>query len=204
MGYYINHRSVGLAPAQGKDSAPDLARCRAALENGSVRERREALRQLIAARAEGILTQCLASADPAIVQLAVAGLWECWLDEAGTAARREMETGVDAMNEGDLESASKVFSHLMDLYPEWAEAINKLATVLYLQGEPQASIGLCRQVIALKPDHFGAWNGLVICAVQTEDWALAHRAVCESLRIQPHSPTNRQLLHLVESRLAQL
>ncbi len=53
----------------------------------------------------------------------------------------------------------------------------------------------------MKPDHFGAWNGMSICAIQTENWALARRAVEESLRLQPHSPANRQLLQLVQSRL---
>ena len=99
-------------------------------------------------------------------------------------------------------AAFTAFATLMDHYPAWAEAINKLATVLYLQGKPEASIELCRQVVALKPDHFGAWNGLALCAVQIEDWTLALRAVRESLRLQPHSPTNRQLLHLIKSRFA--
>ena len=55
----------------------------------------------------------------------------------------------------------------------------------------------------MKPDHFGTWNGLAICAIQTEDWPLALRAVEESLRLQPNSPSNGQLLQLVKSRLHQ-
>ena len=91
----------------------------------------------------------------------------------------------------------------MAAHPDWAEAVNKLATVLYLQGRPEESIRYCQQVVALKPDHFGAWNGMAICAIQTEDWALALRAVEESVRLQPHSLANRQLLDLVQSRLRQ-
>ena len=203
MGYYILHRLANSPLALDNVALVDLDRWRVELESGSAHERRAALRRLINAGAEEVLAQCLASADPTVVQMAVAGLWECWLDEAGTAARLEIEAGTDAMNQGDLETAFETFSALMVRHPAWAEAINKQATVLYLQGKPEASIELCRQVVALKPDHFGAWNGLALCAIQTEDWPLAHRAVRESLRLQPHSPTNRQLLHLVESRLPQ-
>ncbi len=200
MGYYINYHATDAPANLPPHDAPTLARWGEVLENGSAQERQAALRQLIAANAQEVLARSLASARPVVVQLAVTGLWECWLNEAGEAARRELEIGIDAMNEGQLALAGHTFSRLMDRYPSWAEAINKLATVFYLQNKPEASIELCRQVVALKPDHFGAWNGLTLCAIQIEDWPLALRAARESLRLQPRSPANRQLLHLVESR----
>ena len=150
-------------------------------------ERRDALLKLIAARAEKDLTHCLASANPTVVQLAITGLWECWLDEEGAEARKQIESGTDAMNDGDLEAAAASFTRLMAEHPHWAEAVNKQATVLYLQGRPEDSIALCRRVVALKPDHFGAWNGLALCAIQTEDWNLALEAVRESLRLAARS-----------------
>ena len=108
------------------------------------------------------------------------------------------------MNDGALEEASSIFRKLMTRYPHWAEAANKMATVLYLQGHPEESIALCKQVVALKPDHFGAWNGLALCAVQTENWPLALEAVQQSLRLQPRSSANLQLLRLVKSRITQV
>lgn len=160
--------------------------------------------QLVTAGAEGGLTDCLGSSDPAVVQLAVSGLWECWLNEAGNDARESMEAGVLAMNDGALDEASSIFRKLMARYPRWAEAANKMATVLYMQGRPEESISLCKQVVALKPDHFGAWNGLALCAVQVEDWPLALEAVQQSLRLQPGSSANLRLLRLVKSRITQV
>ena len=198
MGYFIlnPHLSTTDAPSQ-----PEADRLRQQLEGGSSTERREALLRLVALHAEAALTRCLASPDPTVVQLAMAGLWECWLGEAGPDARRHVENGAEAMNNGDLDAATVIFTRLMTDHPHWAEAINKQATVLYLQGRPEDSIALCRQVVALKPDHFGAWNGMALCAIQVEDWKLALTAVQESLRLQPQSAMNRQLLRLVESRL---
>jgi tetratricopeptide (TPR) repeat protein len=202
MGYYLREKysAQPAAPASPSEAAE---RARLLLENGTSQQRREALMQLVAARAEAELAQCLAANNEAVVQLAIAGLWECWLNEAGPEPRRTMEEGIDAMNSGNLEQAAQVFTRLMAEHPHWAEAINKQATVLYLQGRPEESAALCRQVVARKPDHFGAWNGLALCAIQVEDWPLALQAVRESLRLQPKSPSNLQLLKLVESRLPQ-
>lgn len=200
MGYFL--RDTRPPPAAAPASA-GVEALRTTLETGTTQQRMGALRRLIELHAEGALAHCLASADPAVVQLAIAGLWECWLDEGGPEARRTMEAGVEAMGVDDLSTAADTFRALMAEHPDWAEAINKLATVLYLQGRPEESIAYCRQVVALKPDHFGAWNGMAVCAIQIEDWPLALHAVEESIRLQPHSRANRQLLQLVESRLHQ-
>lgn len=153
-------------------------------------------------RSEADLLRALASGDGGAAREATAALWECWHDEAGPAARAEMDHGIDAMAQGDLEEASAVFRRLMAEHPEWPEPINKQATVLYLQGLPEESIALCGETVKLKPDHFGAWGGMALCALQTGDWLLAREAVLQSLRLQPHSRHSQQLLVLVDSRLA--
>lgn len=204
MGYYILQRPAPPPSVAAGTSASETAQWRARLEQGSAAERRQALSRLVDLRAEPVLTECLSSNQPALVQLAIAGLWECWLNDEGPAARQQLETGIEAMNAGNLDEASATFARLMRQYPHWAEAINKQATALYLQGKLTESIVLCREVVALKPDHFGAWNGMAICAVQTENWDLALQAIEESLRLQPHSQVNQQLRRLVQSRLPQV
>ena len=204
MGYYILQRPGPVPRKETDASAQDVSSLRAQLEDGNDAARREALRGLIARRAEKVLSECLAEGRPGVIPLALAGLWECWMNEAGPEARLRMEHGIEAMNAGDLAAASQTFKGLMTDYPDWAEAINKEATAMYLQGRLPESIELCHRVVAMKPDHFGAWNGMAICAIQTENWSLAFEAVQESLRLQPHSQMNHQLLRLVESRLPQV
>ncbi len=201
MGYHILHQ---LGPAPSDATSTDAATLRRQLVTGGTDAKRRAVFALISRDDQGVLTACLALDAPEVTQFAAMGLWECWLNEAGPAARRQIDEGIDAMNAGDLDLAAEMFEHLMDDFPDWAEAINKQATVRYLQGQLEQSIELCQRALTLKPDHFGAWNGLAICAVQREDWPLALRAVQESLRLQPHSRSNRQLLRLVESRLPQV
>ena len=165
--------------------------------------RQTALQRLVEARAERELTTCLATEDALTVQLAAGGLWEIWMNEAGPAARKRLDAGNEAMGGGDFDAAATIFEKLTRDFPEWAEALNKLATVRYLQGRPTESLRLCEEVLRRKPDHFGAWNGLTMCAVQVEDWVLALKGARESKRIQPGSAYNQQLLRLIESRVPQ-
>ena len=204
MGYYILHNPDPRPEGVGAEPSNEPAALRARLENGSAVERRGAVLRLVELRAEDVLIACLASGQDVVVQLASAGLWECWLNEAGADARRRIEEGISQMNAGELEAAEETFQQLAAEFPDWAEAINKQATVLYLQGRPRDSIALCRRALALKPNHFGAWNGMALCAIQAEDWELAAQAVHESLRLQPRSQMNQQLLRLVETRLPQV
>ncbi len=202
MGYYLfDHAGNPTVKAADAGESLKWEQLRALLEEGRPCQRQAALRALVAGRAEAVLTRCLASEDPTTARLAMNGLWECWLGEKGLLARARMDAGIEAMNNGNLTGAAGIFSTLMSEHPSWAEPLNKQATVLYLQGMPEKSIALCRMVVGIKPDHFGAWNGMTLCAIQIENWALAIKAVRESLRLQPRSGTNLQLLKLVETRL---
>ena len=205
MGYFLHPRFPSAAAGE-TPAAPATAVAEdrdTLLHGGDPTARQAAARRLVAARAERELTACLAAEDALVVQLAAGGLWEVWMDEAGPAARKRLDEGNEVMGRGDFDEAAEVFERLTRDFPEWPEAQNKLATVRYLQGRLAESIRLCEEVLRQKPDHFGAWNGLTLCAVQTEDWVLALRGARESVRLQPGSAYNQQLLKLVESRVPQ-
>jgi tetratricopeptide (TPR) repeat protein len=181
----------------------ELRRLRASLETGAPMDREIALRRLIELRAEEVLTECLRSEHPLTAQLATAGLWECWLNEEGSAARRRIEEGVKLMNAGDLPGALGVFVELIRNHPRWAEAHNKRATVLYLLGNARLSFQACQTVVELKPHHFGAWNGMALCAAQLEKWQAALDAARRALAIQPGAQANHDLIELAEQKLGE-
>ena len=162
------------------------------------------VQNLITKHAEAELYDYLASQDLAVVQLATQGLWECWLNEKGEAARQSIDEGINAMNRGDFATADRIFKQLIDAHPNWAEALNKQATLAYLQHRPAESLALCEQVVALKPNHFGAWSGMALCAIQLEDWRHARKAARQAIRIQPHSESNRQILRAIDMHIPKL
>jgi Flp pilus assembly protein TadD len=183
------------------DGDAEIRRLRQQLEDGAPAAKQSALTRLVELRAEQALTESLASSNALTAKLATAGLWECWLSEVGSAARRQMEKGIKLMNTGDPAGALDIFSTLAKKHPKWAEALNKQATALYLLGNSRLSLQLCRRVVELKPDHFGAWNGMALCAAQLEKWPQALEAAREALRLQPGAQANLDLLRLAESKL---
>jgi len=190
-----------IPPPRSKCSADEIPGLIASLQQGDAAERNRALTRLVELKAEKELTNCLCSQEVLTVQLATAGLWECWLNEQGASAREMIDEGIELMNADRRDAAAEVFQALMKRYPNWAEPINKQATLLYLSDKPAESIELCVKVVALKPDHFGAWNGMALCAVQLEDWRTALFAARKALSIQPCAEPNREIIRLAESKL---
>jgi tetratricopeptide (TPR) repeat protein len=183
---------------EGPSEITELVRL---LQQGRPAEKQKALLKLIAAGAEEELTDCLGSADALAAQLATAGLWECWLNEEGPEARERIDQGIDLMEAGQNVAAEKIFLTLSRQYPGWAEPINKQATSLYMRGLAANSFDLCQLVVEMKPNHFGAWHGLALCAVQMEDWETALDAAKEALRLQPRAAANREIIRLAKSKL---
>ena len=183
------------------DEKSEIARLKALLESGEPSEMTKAAERLADLKAESALTECLASENELAVHLATSSLWEIWLNERGPDARREMDRGVELLNQGRLETALEVFSRLAEDYPDWAEPLNKQATVLYMLGSSLASLRLCRKVVELKPNHFGAWNGRALCAAQLEKWREALTAARHAHRLQPKANGNLDLIRIAEEKL---
>jgi len=85
---------------------------------------------------------------------AIANIWEHWFGEEGKEQNGYLKTA--GGNAAVLES-------LMEEYPDWAEPANRLATLRYMEGEFDESVDLCLRVLRLKPWHFGASSGVVMC-----------------------------------------
>ena len=199
MAFRLNDEN---APAS-QGGGDEILRWKRRLERGPAAEKEMAAERLVQLRAEEALTDCLAAPDPLAVQLATRALWECWLSEQGSIARREIEKGISRMNDGDLEGALEAFGKLVRKYPHWAEAYNKQATVLYLLGNARLSLKVARIVVSLKPNHFGAWNGMALCAAHLERWQVALNAARKALSLQPSTQANLDLIQLAQTKLSE-
>jgi len=199
MSFRLNDEGAGT----GDGGDEEIQRWKQLLLKGERSEQQLAAAHLIRLQAEDALTECLAAESDVVADLATGGLWECWLNEQGQAARRDMEKGVRKMNKGDLLGALDVFVNLVKKHPRWAEAHNKQATALYLLGNARLSFKVCQVVVGLKPNHFGAWNGLALCAAKLERWPAALEAARKALSLQPRAQANRDLIQLAQAKLAE-
>ena len=99
---------------------------------------------------------------------AVSNLWDLWYGEEGEAARFALLAA---------EGNAAALKELMDIFPDWAEPTNRLATLRFLQGDFDDSAQLCLRVLRTKPWHFGASSGIVMVyanmgkATDAEHWA---------------------------------
>ena len=98
-----------------------------------------------------------------------------------SAARRRWQSG-------DLRTARAAFDLLVQRQPNFAEAWNKRATLLYLMGDDAGSIADIGRTLALEPRHFGALSGLGLIDARNDRPEQALRSFEAALAIHPFLP----------------
>ncbi len=133
----------------------------------------------------------LKSESSGIRSQATGKLWEIWYQEAGEAAESELHRGEELISDNRLNEAEQVFVDLIRNYPAFAEAHNKLATLLFLKRQYEDSVVECEQTLKMNPHHFGAWNGMGMCLYQLARYEEAIKSFEMACRIQPYADVNR-------------
>ena len=137
------------------------------------------------------LLQNLLSENAQLRQTATKALWNLWLSQAGEKAESRIRTGTKQMDRRQYELAQQEFENLVMDYPKFAEAHNKLATVLYMQRKYVKSIRECEITLEMNPNHFGAWNGLGLCHYQLANYQKAIESFNTALILQPYADFNK-------------
>ena len=137
------------------------------------------------------LLQDLLSENAQLRQTATKALWNLWLSQAGEKAESRIRTGTKQMDRRQYELAQQEFENLVMDYPKFAEAHNKLATVLYMQRKYVQSIRECEMTLEMNPNHFGAWNGLGLCHYKLAHYQKAIESFNTALTLQPYADFNK-------------
>ena len=137
------------------------------------------------------LLQDLLSENAQLRQTATKALWDLWFNQAGEKAESRIRTGTKQMDKGQYELAQQEFENLVMDYPKFAEAHNKLATVLYMQEKYVQSIKECEITLEMNPNHFGAWNGLGLCHYKLAHYQKAIESFNTALILQPYADFNK-------------
>ena len=137
------------------------------------------------------LLQNLLSENAQLRQTATKALWNLWLSQAGEKAESRIRTGTKQMDRRQYELAQQEFENLVIDYPKFAEAHNKLATVLYMQRKYVLSIRECEITLEMNPNHFGAWNGLGLCHYKLAHYQKAIESFNTALTLQPYADFNK-------------
>ena len=113
-------------------------------------------------------------------------IWKIWSTHPKDKNLTQMlSEGSDLVNINKLNDAVRVFTKVIKLDPDWAEAWNKRATVLYLLGEFQKSQNDIDKVLKLEKRHFGALAGQGLVNIQLKNYEKAIMSYEKSKKIYP-------------------
>ena len=136
----------------------------------------------------------LHSKTPELRNSATRALWDFWYFEAGEVAETYIRKGEDLMSLNKFEEAQSHFEKVIKTYPEFAEAHNKLATVLFVLGNYKNSVNECKVTLKMNPHHFGAWHGMGLSLFKLAQYSEAIESFKSALEIQPYANINRKYI----------
>lgn len=113
-------------------------------------------------------------------------IWDAWMHGGSTTENEALAKATAAMNYGLLTEADKQLTALVTAAPGFAEAWNKRATLYFLMGKLDASLGDINKVMDLEPRHFGALSGRGMIYQKQGKNAEALAAFKEALGMNPN------------------
>jgi len=128
-------------------------------------------------------------------------IWDIWYLAKDEETQIIFDKGIQFMDNGDFDTAIKLFSETIESSPDFAEAWNKRATVYFLQGEFEKSIADIDKTLELEPQHFGALDGLAEIYLIKNDLLGAAATYKRILEIIPSSKKSQDRLELISDSI---
>ena len=132
-----------------------------------------------------------------IVEQEIWSLWSTYPTDQKLTAR--LEEGSQFVRSQQLIKAKEIFTEVINLDQNWAEAWNKRATVLYMLGEFQQSQNDIDRVLALEARHFGALAGQGLVNIQLKNYEKAIRSYQEAQKIYPAMTSPEIMIKQIET-----
>ena len=122
-------------------------------------------------------------------------IWDVWTTHPSEETLTSLlKKGTTYMSQNQLTSAHNVFSKAIELDPNWAEAWNKRATVLYLMGNFELSQNDIDMVLSLEKRHFGALSGQGLVQTALQNYQKAIDSYIEAHKIYPSSQSTLRMI----------
>ena len=102
------------------------------------------------------------------------------------------------MSQNRLGDAYIIFTEIISLDKNWAEAWNKRATVLYLMGEFEKSQKDIDKVLKLEKRHFGALAGQGLVNIQLRNYEKAIKSYQMAQEIYPGMKSPKLMIKQIE------
>jgi len=130
-------------------------------------------------------------------------IWKIWSthksnDRKGYRLTDMLAQGELMIIKKNLDKAINIFSLIISIDSEWAEAWNKRATALYLSGRYEESIDDIKKTLQLEPRHFGAIAGLGLNQIELKNYESALKSYKEAQNIYPTMEAAKKMIPLIK------
>ena len=126
------------------------------------------------------------STNPTLARDYETKIWNSWFSNGSTeGSNSQMQKGLELLKNGKLDRALSLFKNLSKKEPTWAEPVNKIATIKFLQGDYIGSKNDIKLTLTLEPRHFGAISGLVQINIILKEYKQALKNLDYVLKIHP-------------------
>ena len=137
-----------------------------------------------------LFSQLKNSKDLSFAQILENKIQKIWMihpsdDRRGFRLTELLNQGSRLMNMGELSKAYKLFTTIIATEPDWSEAWNKRATVLYLMNRYQSSLDDIKITLELEPRHFGALSGQALNYIELKQYEKAIQSYKAAQKIYP-------------------
>ena len=146
-----------------------------------------------------LFSQLKNSKNLSSAQMVEKKIWEIWLihpsdDRRGFRLTELLTQGSSLMNVGELGKAYKLFTTIIATEPDWSEAWNKRATVLYLMNQYQSSLDDIKITLVLEPRHFGALSGQALNYIELKQYEKAIQSYRAAQKIYPALDSAKKMI----------
>jgi len=117
-------------------------------------------------------------------------IWKIWAthptkDRKGYRLTELLDQGSLLIDRRQLKKAYEIFTQIIAVDPNWSEAWNKRATVLYLMKQYQSSLDEINITLSLEPRHFGALTGQALNYIELKQYEKAIESYKAAQKIYP-------------------
>ena len=117
-------------------------------------------------------------------------IWDLWITHpTKDSLTNLLASGSSSMSQNKLEDAYNIFTEVIEIDPNWAEAWNKRATVLYLMGKYEMSQADINKVLDIEKRHFGALTGQGLVQTALQNYQKAIDSYIEAHKVYPAMET---------------
>ena len=141
------------------------------------------------------------SNDALIVEQEIWKLWSTHPTDLKLTAR--LEEGAQFVRTQQLSKAIEIFTEVIKLDQNWAEAWNKRATVFYMMGKFKQSQEDIDKVLALEARHFGALAGQGLVNIQLKNYEKAILSYQQVKEIYPSMQSPEIMIRRIEELMKQ-